>query len=31
MAMTPGEFEAFLRADIGRQAEWIRMAGMTAG
>jgi tripartite-type tricarboxylate transporter receptor subunit TctC len=31
MVMSPAEFDAFLRADIAKQAEWIRMAGMTAG
>ncbi|WP_426959755.1 tripartite tricarboxylate transporter substrate binding protein [Muricoccus radiodurans] len=31
MPMTPAAFEAFLTADIARQAEWIRLAGIQAG
>ena len=31
MPMTLAAFAAFLRADIERQREWIRMAGITAG
>lgn len=31
MPMTPGAFDAFLRADVARQAEWIRMARIEAG
>jgi hypothetical protein len=31
MPMTIPQFEAFLHADIARQAEWIRMARIQAG
>jgi hypothetical protein len=31
MPMTVAEFDAFLRRDIERQREWIRMAKIQAG
>ncbi|WP_431272639.1 tripartite tricarboxylate transporter substrate-binding protein [Dankookia sp. P2] len=31
MAMSIAEFDAFLRRDIDRQGEWIRMAGIQPG
>ena len=31
MLMSIAEFDAFLRRDIERQGEWIRMAGIQPG